>query len=215
MHAQCAGHFFLKSPITPHKSNGRPPKSTKHLVSWQILICQSSLDVWNNRGQNSLGKRGRIRFYLLLPGKSVRTYGRTYGDVITKFCRTGSLPNFITHSAPLSTPLDTIVTTDTLTVNNLSFNNKYYVYLQRHESARMQLSSRSLSRQIRNWINCSNLLLTSECISRKSLLTAKKHPLWKFTCSKLFCLHLLHLCIVESPRIGWTPKVYLTSPLSF
>ena len=103
-----------------------------------------------------------------------------------------SLPSFITHSAPLSTPLDTIVTTDTLTVNNLSVNNKYYHYSQTHESARMQLSSRSLSRQIRNRINCSNLLLTSECIFRKSLLTAKKHPLLKFTCSKLLYLHLLH-----------------------
>ena len=104
-----------------------------------------------------------------------------------------SLPNFITHSAPLSTPLDNIVTTDTLTVNNLSVNNKYSLYLQTHESARMQLSSRSVSRQIRNRINCSNMLLTSECIFRKSLLTAKKHPLQKLTCSKLFYLHLLLL----------------------
>ena len=30
-----------------------------------------------------------------------RTYGRTDGDVITKFSRMGSLPNFITHGAPL------------------------------------------------------------------------------------------------------------------
>ena len=103
-----------------------------------------------------------------------------------------SSPNFITYSALLSTPLDTIVTTDTLAVNNLSVNNKYYLYLQTHESSRMQLSSRSLSRQIRNRINCSNLLLTSECIFRKSLLAAKKHPLQKLTCSKLFYLHLLH-----------------------
>ena len=30
---QSTRHFFLKSPITPQKSNGRPLKSTKHLVS--------------------------------------------------------------------------------------------------------------------------------------------------------------------------------------
>jgi len=36
---------------------------------------------WTNRGQNSLGERGGIRFYLALPGKSVRTYG----DVITRW----------------------------------------------------------------------------------------------------------------------------------
>ena len=29
---------------------------------------------WNNRGQNSLGERGGIRFYLPLPGESVRSY---------------------------------------------------------------------------------------------------------------------------------------------
>ena len=45
-----------------------PLKSTQHLVSWQILICQS----WNNRGQNSLGERGGIRFHLPLLGESVR-----------------------------------------------------------------------------------------------------------------------------------------------
>ena len=31
----------------------------------------------------------------------VSTYGRTYGDVITKFSRIDSLPNFVTHGAPL------------------------------------------------------------------------------------------------------------------
>ena len=30
-----------------------------------------------------------------------RPYGRTYGDVITKFSRMDSLPNFITHCSPL------------------------------------------------------------------------------------------------------------------
>ena len=162
MHAQCAGHFFLKPPITPQKSNGRPLKSTKHLVRLtDSNLSIISKDFWNNREQNSLVKKGGIRFYLTLPGKSVLTYGRTDGDVITKFCQMDSLSNFITHSAPLSTPLDTIVTTDTLAVNNLSVNNKYYLYLQTHESSRMQLSSRSLSRQIRNRIDCSNSVANS------------------------------------------------------
>ena len=48
----------------------------------------------------------------------------------------------------INTAIYTIIKTETLTVNNLSFKN--YPYLQTHESARMQLSSRSVSRQIRN-----------------------------------------------------------------
>ena len=50
----------------------------------------------------------------------------------------------------INTAIYTIIKTETLTVNNLSFKNKNYPYLQRHESARMQLSSRLVSRQIRN-----------------------------------------------------------------
>ena len=42
--------FFLESPITPQKSNSRPLKSTKHLVSWQILICQSFLKAFETIG---------------------------------------------------------------------------------------------------------------------------------------------------------------------
>ena len=170
--------FFSEITHNPSEVKWSAPKI--HQTFGQLTDSDLSIiskDFWNNRGQNSLVKKGGIRFYLTLPGKSVLTYGRTYGDVITKFCQMDSLPNFITHSAPLSTPLDTIVTTDTLAVNNLSVNNKYYLYLQTHESSRMQLSSRSLSRQIRNRINCSNVLLTSECIFRKSLLAAKKRPL--------------------------------------
>ena len=151
--------FFSETTHNPSEVKWSAPKI--HQTFGQLTDSDLSIiskDFWNNRGQNSLGKRGGIRFYLPLPGKSVRTYG----DVITKFCQMDTLPNFITHSAPLSTPLDTIVTTDTLTVNNLSFNNKhYYLYLQTHESVRMQLSSRSLSRQIRNRIDCSHSVANS------------------------------------------------------
>ena len=34
---------------------------------------------WNNRGQNSLGERGGLRFYLPLPGEPARSYLRTDG----------------------------------------------------------------------------------------------------------------------------------------
>ena len=50
--------FFLKSPINPQKSNGRPLKSTKHLVSWQILICQSFLKAFETIGDKTLKGRG-------------------------------------------------------------------------------------------------------------------------------------------------------------
>ena len=90
--------FFLKSPIIPSKVKWSAPKI--HQTFGQLTDSDLSIiskDFWNNRGQNSLGKRGGIRFYLPLPGKSVRTYG----DVITKFSRMDSLPNFLTHGAPL------------------------------------------------------------------------------------------------------------------
>ena len=45
--------FFLKSPVTPQKSNGRPLKSTKHLVSWQILICQPFLKAFETIGDKT------------------------------------------------------------------------------------------------------------------------------------------------------------------
>ena len=38
-----------------------------------------SKSFWNNRGQNSLGERGGLRFYLPLPGEPVRSYLRTDG----------------------------------------------------------------------------------------------------------------------------------------
>ena len=90
--------FFLKSPITPSKVKWSAPKI--HQTFGQLTDSDLSIiskGFWNNRGQNSLGERGGIRFYLPLPGKFVLTYG----DVITKFSRIDSLPNFITHGAPL------------------------------------------------------------------------------------------------------------------
>ena len=121
--------FFYEITHNPSEVKWSAPKI--HQTLGQLTDSDLSIiskDFWNNREQNSLGKKGGIRFYLTLPGKSVLTYGRTYGDVITKFCQMDSLPNFITHSAPLSTPLDTIVTTDTLAVNNLSTTNTISTY---------------------------------------------------------------------------------------
>ena len=46
--------FFMKSPITPRKSNGRPLKSTKHLLSWQILICKSFLKAFEATADKNL-----------------------------------------------------------------------------------------------------------------------------------------------------------------
>ena len=66
--------FFLKLSITPSKVKCRPLKSTKHLVSWHILICQSFPKAFETIGDKTL--KGRIRFYLPLPGKSVRSYVR-------------------------------------------------------------------------------------------------------------------------------------------
>ena len=75
---QSEGHFLLKLPITPSKVKWLAPKI--HQIFGQLTDSDLSIiskGFWNNRGQNSLGERGGIRFYLLLPGKSVRTYGRT------------------------------------------------------------------------------------------------------------------------------------------
>ena len=74
--------FLWNHPSTPQKSNIRPLKSTKHLLSWQILICQSFLKAFETNYQESL-------------------YERTYADVITKISWMDSLPNFLTHGAPL------------------------------------------------------------------------------------------------------------------
>ena len=90
--------FSLKSPITPSKVKWSAPKIQQtfgQLTDSDLSIISKGF--WNNRGQNSLGERGGIRSYLPLPGKFVRTYG----DVINKSSRMDSLPNFITHGAPL------------------------------------------------------------------------------------------------------------------
>ena len=75
---QRAGHFFLKSPITPSKVKWSALKIYQkfgQLTDSDLSII--SKDFWNNRRQNSQGERGGIRFYLPLPGKSVRSYLRT------------------------------------------------------------------------------------------------------------------------------------------
>ena len=64
--------FGWKSPTTPQKWNGRPLKSTKRLLSRQILICQSLLKPLATVGDKTLQESGRIRFYLPLPEESVR-----------------------------------------------------------------------------------------------------------------------------------------------
>ena len=61
---QPAGHFiFLKSPITPSKVKWSAPKI--HQTFGQLTDSDLSIiskGVWNNRGQNSQGERGGIRF---------------------------------------------------------------------------------------------------------------------------------------------------------
>ena len=79
--------FFLKLFITPSKVKCSSPKI--HQTFAQLADSDMSIiskAFWNNRGQNFLRERGGIRFYLTLPGESVRTYG----DVITKFSRMDS-----------------------------------------------------------------------------------------------------------------------------
>ena len=77
---QPAGHFFLKSPITPSKVKWSTPKihqTFSQLTDSDLSIISKGF--WNNRGQNFQGERGGIRFYLPLSGKSVRSYVRTDG----------------------------------------------------------------------------------------------------------------------------------------
>ena len=106
----CLHAFFLPktarrtlfSQITQNplkKSNGRPLKSTNYLVSWQILICQSFLKAFETIGDKTL--KGRREEFVSTYPYLESPYGRTDGDVITKFSRMDSLPNFITSGAPL------------------------------------------------------------------------------------------------------------------
>ena len=91
--------FFLKSLITPSKVKCSAPKihqTFAQLTDSDLSIISKAF--WNNRGQNSLGERGGILFYLPLPGESVWTYG----DVITEFSRIDNLPNFLRYGASRS-----------------------------------------------------------------------------------------------------------------
>ena len=98
--------FPLEITHNPLKSQMVAPKI--HQIFGQLTDSDLSIiskGFWIKKGQNSLGERGRIRFRLPLPGKSVRTYERTYGEVITKFSRVDGLPNSITHGALLRDPI--------------------------------------------------------------------------------------------------------------
>ena len=92
--------------ITPLKVKWLAPKIHQTFA----LLTDSDLSIvskalWNSRGQNSLGERGGIHFYLPLPGESVRMYV----DVITKFSQMDSLPNFLSYGAMLALGLCTLI----------------------------------------------------------------------------------------------------------
>ena len=98
-----AGYFFLKSPITPSKVKWSAPKI--HQTFGQLTDSDLSIiskGFWNNRRLNSQGRGEEfVSTYPYLESPYGRTYGRKYGDVITKFSRMDSLPNIITHGASL------------------------------------------------------------------------------------------------------------------
>ena len=101
---QPAGHFFFfKSPITPSKVKWSAPKI--HQTFGQLTDSDLSIiskGFWNNRRLNSQGRGEEfVSTYPYLESPYGRTDGRKYGDVITKFSRMDSLPNIITHGAPL------------------------------------------------------------------------------------------------------------------
>ena len=73
----------------------------------------------------------------------------------------------------INTAIYTIIKTETLTVNNLSFKNKHYKHMRVLES---NFQADQFLGKFET-INCSNLLLTAERFLRKSSLIAKKHPL--------------------------------------
>ena len=66
-----------------------------------MLICQSILKAFEIIGDKTRKGSGEefVSTYLYPESPYGRTYVRTYGDVITKFSRMDSLPNFITHGA--------------------------------------------------------------------------------------------------------------------
>ena len=88
--------FFIAGYYT-----GRPLKSAKHLLSWQILISQSFLKPFETIGEKLSGGEGRNSF-LLTSNRRVRTDGRSgVHYVMTKRSLMDSLPNFLTRGVPL------------------------------------------------------------------------------------------------------------------
>ena len=84
---QSAGHFFLKSPITPSKVKWTARKI--HQTFGQLTDSDLSIiskGFWNNREQNSLG--GREEFVSTYPNRE-SPYGRMDGRTVT------SSPNFL------------------------------------------------------------------------------------------------------------------------
>ena len=103
----CRMFFFWNHPaITPLKVKWLAPKihQTFALLTGSDLSIVSKA-LWNSRGQNSLGERGGIHFYLPLPGESVRMYV----DVITKFSQMDSLPHFLSYGATLALGLCALI----------------------------------------------------------------------------------------------------------
>ena len=68
--------FFSKITHSPVKGQ-MVYQTFGQLTDADLSIISKSF--WNNRGQNSLGERGGLRFYLPLPGEPVRSYLRTDG----------------------------------------------------------------------------------------------------------------------------------------
>ena len=69
-----AGYFFLKSPINPSKvkwSASKIYQTFAQLRDSDLSIISKAF--WNNRGQNPLGEKGGIHFYLPLPRESLCT----------------------------------------------------------------------------------------------------------------------------------------------
>ena len=84
--APVAGYYFSQvyslqtfSPqtqsITPSKVKWSAPKIHQTFAQ---LTDSDFKAFWNNKGQNSVGERGGIRFYLPLPRESVRAVFRAY-----------------------------------------------------------------------------------------------------------------------------------------
>ena len=91
--------FFLKSLITSSKVKSSVPKIHKTFAQ----LTDSDLSIIS-KGFKTIGDKipqGRGEEFVSTYPYQESPYGRTYGDVIIKFSRMGSLPNFITHGAPL------------------------------------------------------------------------------------------------------------------